>query len=92
MINLSSPRIGEDSLRHMFNFFFLVLGKLSLNDWAESLEQVLQLKLPWILLSSRLVQMDEKGEVFYLSLFQDWKIHSSLPQVSNKLGPLEIIL
>ena len=36
--------------------------------------------------------MDEKGEVFYLSLFQDWKIHSSLPQVSNKLGPLEIIL
>lgn len=90
MINLNSLGIGEDSLRHISIFLLFFLGKLSLNDWAESLEQVLQLKLPWILLSSRLVQMDEKGEVSYLSLFQDWKLHSSLPQVSNLLGPLEI--
>lgn len=44
-------------------------GRISISDWAAVMESVLQLKLPWRMLRSRLVKTDPDGKVDYMSCF-----------------------
>uniref|UniRef100_A0A669QLX5 Serine/threonine-protein phosphatase n=1 Tax=Phasianus colchicus TaxID=9054 RepID=A0A669QLX5_PHACC len=44
-------------------------GRISVSDWAAVMESVLQLKLPWRTLKSRLVKTDPDGNVDYMSCF-----------------------
>uniref|UniRef100_A0A8C5T5H6 Serine/threonine-protein phosphatase with EF-hands n=1 Tax=Malurus cyaneus samueli TaxID=2593467 RepID=A0A8C5T5H6_9PASS len=49
-------------------------GRISVNDWAEAMESVLQLELPWRMLRPQLVQMNPDGEVDFMSCFYDLKM------------------
>ncbi|KAG8508848.1 Serine/threonine-protein phosphatase with EF-hands 1, partial [Galemys pyrenaicus] len=60
-------------------------GKLSMSQWAFSMENVLGLNLPWRSLSSHLVKTDADGNIDYMSSFQDIHIikpaHSTLIEI-----------
>lgn len=58
-------------------------GKILLHSWANVMESVLQMKLPWYLLRPKLVVQDNKGCILYNTLFEGYKIDSTLPQLSD---------
>lgn len=45
------------------------------------MEEVLQMKLPWYLLRPKLVVQDGQGYILYDTLFEGYRIDSTLPQV-----------
>ncbi|XP_043852715.1 serine/threonine-protein phosphatase with EF-hands 1 [Dromiciops gliroides] len=46
-------------------------GKISIRDWAKATGEIVELKLPWLSLCSRLVNLIENGQVFYTMGFKD---------------------
>ncbi|XP_068389058.1 serine/threonine-protein phosphatase with EF-hands 1 isoform X2 [Eschrichtius robustus] len=60
-------------------------GKLSVGQWAFSMENVLGLNLPWRSLSSRLVTTDKDGNTDYMSSFQDIHIQKPVKEVQSTL-------
>lgn len=61
----------------------LLLGRISLAQWAFSMESILGLNLPWRSLSSHLVHIDQDGNVDYMSSFQDIHIEKPVKEVSG---------
>nr|XP_048296565.1 serine/threonine-protein phosphatase with EF-hands 1 isoform X2 [Myodes glareolus] len=64
-------------------------GRISLAQWAFSMESILGLNLPWRSLSSHLVHIDQDGNVDYMSSFQD--IHIEKPVKEMKSTLLEML-
>ncbi|XP_061264009.1 serine/threonine-protein phosphatase with EF-hands 1 isoform X3 [Bos javanicus] len=60
-------------------------GKLSMGQWAFSMENVLGLNLPWRSLSSHLVTTDKDGNIDYMSGFQDVHIQKPVKEVQSSL-------
>jgi len=60
-------------------------GKLSMGQWAFSMENVLGLNLPWRSLSSRLVTTDNNGNINYMSSFQDIHIQKPVKEAQSTL-------
>uniref|UniRef100_A0A8D2E1W4 Serine/threonine-protein phosphatase n=1 Tax=Sciurus vulgaris TaxID=55149 RepID=A0A8D2E1W4_SCIVU len=60
-------------------------GKISIAQWAFSMESILGLNLPWRSLSSRLVNIDKSGNVDYMSSFQDVHIEKPVKEVHSTL-------
>ncbi|XP_057394879.1 serine/threonine-protein phosphatase with EF-hands 1 isoform X5 [Balaenoptera acutorostrata] len=60
-------------------------GKLSVGQWAFSMENVLGLNLPWRSLSSRLVTIDKDGNIDYMSSFQDIHIQKPVKEAQYTL-------
>ncbi|XP_060263660.1 serine/threonine-protein phosphatase with EF-hands 1 isoform X4 [Ovis aries] len=60
-------------------------GKLSMGQWAFSMENVLGLNLPWRSLSSHLVTTDKDGNIDYMSGFQDVHIQKPVKEVQSTL-------
>uniref|UniRef100_A0A8C6DSR7 Serine/threonine-protein phosphatase n=1 Tax=Moschus moschiferus TaxID=68415 RepID=A0A8C6DSR7_MOSMO len=60
-------------------------GKLSMGQWAFSVENVLGLNLPWRSLSSHLVTTDKDGNIDYMSGFQDVHIQKPVKEVQSTL-------
>ncbi|KAB1252466.1 Serine/threonine-protein phosphatase with EF-hands 1 [Camelus dromedarius] len=58
-------------------------GKLSMGQWAFSMENVLGLNLPWRSLSSHLVATDKDGNTDYMSSFQDIHIQKPVKEASE---------
>lgn len=50
------------------------LGAISLSDWCTTCGAVLDLKLPWRILSSRLAKKDTTGAIIYESTFEGLSI------------------
>lgn len=61
----------------------LFLGKVSMSQWAFSMENVLGLNLPWRSLSSHLVTTDTNGNINYMSSFQDIHIQKPVKEASE---------
>ena len=59
----------------------LSIGKILLNQWSRTMEEVLQMKLPWYLLRPKLVVQDNQGYILYDTLFEGYRNDSTLPQV-----------
>ncbi|XP_075706901.1 serine/threonine-protein phosphatase with EF-hands 1 [Rhinoderma darwinii] len=60
-------------------------GRISINDWASTLEAVLHLDLPWRTLRSKLARLAFDGSVEYLSCFEDLQIEKSIKEVQPSL-------
>ncbi|XP_030161328.1 serine/threonine-protein phosphatase with EF-hands 1 [Lynx canadensis] len=60
-------------------------GKLSMSQWAFSMENTLGLNLPWRSLSSRLVTTDTNGDINYMSSFQDIHIQKPVKEAQSTL-------
>lgn len=60
-------------------------GKLSVSQWAFSMENVLGLNLPWRSLSSYLVTTDDDGNIDYMSCFCDIHIQKPVKEVQSSL-------
>ncbi|XP_060038668.1 serine/threonine-protein phosphatase with EF-hands 1 [Erinaceus europaeus] len=60
-------------------------GKLSMSQWAFSMENILGLNLPWRILSMHLVKTDRNGDVEYMSTFQDIHIPKPIKEVKSTL-------
>ncbi|KAM6151466.1 serine/threonine-protein phosphatase with EF-hands 1 [Rhynchocyon petersi] len=60
-------------------------GRVSLNQWAISMERVLELNLPWRSLSAHLVHADRDGNIDYMSSFQDVEIHKLVEEAHSSL-------
>ncbi|XP_039708194.1 serine/threonine-protein phosphatase with EF-hands 1 [Pteropus medius] len=60
-------------------------GKLSMGQWAFSMENVLGLNLPWRSLSYRLVTTDKDGNIDYMSCFDDMHIQKPVQEVQSAL-------
>ncbi|CAO2624133.1 Serine/threonine-protein phosphatase with EF-hands 1 [Lemmus lemmus] len=60
-------------------------GRISLAQWAFSVESILGLNLPWRSLSSHLVHIDQDGNVDYMSSFQDVHIEKPVKEMKSSL-------
>lgn len=60
-------------------------GKLSVTQWALSMESILGLNLPWRTLSLHLVNRDKDGYVDYMSSFQDICIQKPVKEAESVL-------
>uniref|UniRef100_A0A452SLE2 Serine/threonine-protein phosphatase with EF-hands 1 n=1 Tax=Ursus americanus TaxID=9643 RepID=A0A452SLE2_URSAM len=60
-------------------------GKLSMGQWAFSMENILGLNLPWRSLSSHLVTTDKNGNINYMSSFQDIHIQKPVKEAQSTL-------
>ncbi|XP_015343460.1 serine/threonine-protein phosphatase with EF-hands 1 [Marmota marmota marmota] len=60
-------------------------GKISIAQWAFSMESILGLNLPWRSLSLHLVNIDKNGNVDYMSSFQDVHIEKPVKEVQSTL-------
>ncbi|XP_066106221.1 serine/threonine-protein phosphatase with EF-hands 1 [Saccopteryx bilineata] len=58
-------------------------GKISMGQWAFSMENVLGLNLPWRSLSSHLVLTNEDGYIDYMSCFNDIHIQKPVKEVQS---------
>lgn len=56
-------------------------GKISPSQWASAVEAVLHLDLPWRTLRSRLVHLDQDGNVEYHSSFDAVEIELPIKEV-----------
>lgn len=54
------------------------LGRISVNDWCEIVSNVLDLRLPWRTLRSRLAESDIQGNVIYDSTFRSQELQCPL--------------
>lgn len=62
----------------------LLAGSVSVSEWAEVLESVLRLDLPWRTLRPHLARLACDGSVEYQSCFQDMEPGMRLSQVGVK--------
>ncbi|XP_058297816.1 serine/threonine-protein phosphatase with EF-hands 1 [Hylobates moloch] len=60
-------------------------GKLSVSQWAFCMENILGLNLPWRSLSSNLVNIDQNGNVEYMSSFQNIHIEKPVQEAHSTL-------
>uniref|UniRef100_A0A8C7A2S4 Serine/threonine-protein phosphatase n=1 Tax=Neovison vison TaxID=452646 RepID=A0A8C7A2S4_NEOVI len=60
-------------------------GKLSMGQWAFSMENTLGLNLPWRSLSPHLVTTDKNGNINYMSTFQDIHIQKPVKEAQSTL-------
>ncbi|XP_017173970.1 serine/threonine-protein phosphatase with EF-hands 1 isoform X2 [Mus musculus] len=60
-------------------------GRISLAEWAFSMENILGLNLPWRSLSSHLVTIDSSGSVDYMSSFDDIRIEKPTKDMKSNL-------
>ncbi|XP_040599880.1 serine/threonine-protein phosphatase with EF-hands 1 [Mesocricetus auratus] len=60
-------------------------GRISLAQWAFSMESILGLNLPWRSLSSHLVNIDHDGNVDYMSSFEDVHIEKPVKEMKSSL-------
>ncbi|XP_037678628.1 serine/threonine-protein phosphatase with EF-hands 1 [Choloepus didactylus] len=60
-------------------------GKLSLGQWAFSMESILGLNLPWRSLRLHLVNTDKDGNIDYMSSFQDIHIQKPVKEAQSTL-------
>ncbi|XP_039103294.1 serine/threonine-protein phosphatase with EF-hands 1 isoform X1 [Hyaena hyaena] len=60
-------------------------GKISMSQWAFSMENILGLNLPWRSLSSHLVTTDTNGNINYMSSFQDIHIQKPVKEAQSTL-------
>lgn len=58
-------------------------GRLLVNDWCDIVTRVLDLKLPWRTLKSRLAEVDSNGMVIYESTFRSQELQCVLNSNSN---------
>ncbi|KAM6144021.1 serine/threonine-protein phosphatase with EF-hands 1 [Erethizon dorsatum] len=58
-------------------------GKISVTQWAFSMESILGLNLPWRTLSLHLVNIDKDGYVDYMSSFQDILIEKPVKEAES---------
>ncbi|XP_013004359.1 serine/threonine-protein phosphatase with EF-hands 1 [Cavia porcellus] len=58
-------------------------GKISVTQWAFSMENILGLNLPWRTLSSHLVHIDKDGYADYLTSFQDIRIEKPVKEAQS---------
>ncbi|KAF1392653.1 hypothetical protein PFLUV_G00030300 [Perca fluviatilis] len=61
-------------------------GSVSVSEWAQVLESVLRLDLPWRTLRPHLARLAPDGSVDYQSCFEDMESGISLPQVTSNLA------
>jgi len=59
-------------------------GRVSVSEWAQVLESVVRLDLPWRTLRPHLVNLAPDGSVEYQSCFEDMGPEVPLPQVRSK--------
>ncbi|KAK1347020.1 hypothetical protein QTO34_000881 [Cnephaeus nilssonii] len=57
-------------------------GKISMGQWAFSMEHVLGLNLPWRTLSSHLVLTDDDGNIDYMTCFLDTHIQKPVKEAT----------
>ncbi|XP_075394690.1 serine/threonine-protein phosphatase with EF-hands 1 [Tenrec ecaudatus] len=60
-------------------------GKVSLGQWAFSMESVMELNLPWRSLSAHLVNTDKDGKINYMSSFEDVLIQKPVKEVQSSI-------
>ncbi|PNJ64558.1 serine/threonine-protein phosphatase with EF-hands 1 isoform X2 [Pongo pygmaeus] len=60
-------------------------GKLSVSQWAFCMENILGLNLPWRSLSSNLVNIDQNGNVEYMSSFHNIHIEKPVQEAHSTL-------
>ncbi|XP_005414498.1 PREDICTED: serine/threonine-protein phosphatase with EF-hands 1 [Chinchilla lanigera] len=60
-------------------------GKISVTQWAFSMESILGLNLPWRTLSLHLVNVDKDGYVDYMSSFQDMRIEKPVKEAESAI-------
>ncbi|XP_027288376.1 serine/threonine-protein phosphatase with EF-hands 1 [Cricetulus griseus] len=60
-------------------------GRISLAQWAFSMESILGLNLPWRSLSSQLVNIDHDGNVDYMSSFEDVHIEKPVKEMKSSI-------
>ncbi|XP_007956574.1 serine/threonine-protein phosphatase with EF-hands 1 [Orycteropus afer afer] len=60
-------------------------GRISLGQWAFSMKTVMGLNLPWRLMSVRLINTDDNGNVDYMSIFQDVQIENPVQKVHSTI-------
>uniref|UniRef100_A0A8D3CQ96 Serine/threonine-protein phosphatase with EF-hands n=1 Tax=Scophthalmus maximus TaxID=52904 RepID=A0A8D3CQ96_SCOMX len=65
---------------------FLPSGSVSVSEWAQVLESVLRLDLPWRTLRPHLTRLAPDGSVDYPSCFEDMGPGNPLPQVAPNLA------
>uniref|UniRef100_A0AAR2IW66 Serine/threonine-protein phosphatase n=1 Tax=Pygocentrus nattereri TaxID=42514 RepID=A0AAR2IW66_PYGNA len=61
-------------------------GRISTNEWAQVVESVLRLDLPWRTLRPRLVRLASDGNVEYESCFENISAGQPIPQVTPNLA------
>ncbi|KAG7215268.1 hypothetical protein INR49_022645 [Caranx melampygus] len=61
-------------------------GTVSVSEWAQVLESVLRLDLPWRTLRPHLTCLAPDGSVDYQSCFEDMEVEIPLPQVTPNLA------
>ncbi|XP_067116777.1 serine/threonine-protein phosphatase with EF-hands 1 [Osmerus mordax] len=61
-------------------------GCISISEWAQVVEAVLRLDLPWRTLRPRLARLAPDGSVEYQSCFQDMDLGQPLPRVTPGLA------
>ncbi|XP_027666670.1 serine/threonine-protein phosphatase with EF-hands 1 isoform X2 [Falco biarmicus] len=66
-------------------------GRISVNNWAEAMESVLQLELPWRMLQSQLAQMNPDGEIDFMSCFYDLKIGQPIKETQVQPALVETL-
>lgn len=59
-------------------------GSVSVGEWAQVLDSVLRLDLPWRTLRPHLTRLAPDGSVAYLSCFEDMGPGIPLPQVRSE--------
>lgn len=64
-------------------FCLAFIGRISTNEWAQAVESVLRLDLPWRTLRPRLVRLAADGNVEYESCFENIGPGQPMPQVSH---------
>lgn len=70
----------------LFPFSFLshsFTGRISTNEWAQVVESVLRLDLPWRTLRPHLVRLASDGNIEYESCFENIGPGQPMPQVSH---------
>ena len=65
-------------------------GCVSISEWAQVVEAVLRLDLPWRTLRPRLARLAPDGSVEYQSCFQDMDLGQPLPRVRTQNGETRI--
>eukprot|EP00794_Sanderia_malayensis_P007362 gene7362-8182_t len=55
-------------------------GAITTSEWANCMESVLKLKLPWTTLRHKLVAQDEHGNALYMSCLEGYEFNSAVPQ------------
>lgn len=60
----------------------LLAGRISTSEWAQVVESVLRLDLPWRTLRPRLARLSADGNVEYESCFEDISPGEPIPPVT----------